>query len=191
MPPQSHYEDQMNLYSLWIYKILFKHVDWRYFLSTLIIRRSSQPHLVSLWHTFGTSDVGKEIQKKQKKPSCPSGNCGFSGISYIPDVFVWSQASRGVTGHAMNSALFGFALAFGSFLSHCVEPKTAKMLFHKVGKNDLIFQIERLRPQEDLNHPRHKTVYIRDQNGIVVPSVLLLSGFPQILPQFNTEPDQN
>lgn len=59
-----------------------------------------------------------------------------------------SQASGDVTRHAMNSAPLGFALAFGSFLDQCLESKTAKMLFHKVGENDLIFQIERLRQKK-------------------------------------------
>lgn len=80
----------------------------------------------------------------------------------------------------MNSAPLGFALAFGSFLNQCLESKTAKMLFHKVGENDLIFQIERLRQKEDLSHPRRKIMDVRAQNGIAVPSVVLFSGFPQI-----------
>lgn len=50
-----------------------------------------------------------------------------------------SQASRGVTGHARNSASLGFASAFGFFLNQCLEPKTAKVLVHKVGENDLSF----------------------------------------------------
>lgn len=116
--------------------------------------------MVSLWHgsAFGTSGLGKEIQKKEKKWCCPSGNCGVSERSYIPGVSVGSQASRGVTGHAMNSAPLGFALAFGFFLNQCLEPKTAKMLFHKVGENDLIFQTERVRQKEDSNHKTQNNV---------------------------------
>lgn len=142
-PPPSHCEDRMNVRWLWIYVACFKHGDWRHFLSTLIIRRSRQPRLVSLWHrsTFGTSGRGKETRRKEKW-SCPSGDCGFSGRSNLPGVSVVSQASRDVTAHAMISAPLGFALAFGPFLNQCLESKTAKMLVHKVGENDLIFQIE-------------------------------------------------
>lgn len=66
------------------------------------------------------------------------------------------------------------------------------MLFHKVGENDLIFQIGSLRQKEELvNHPRYKVNVCQSPDGILVPCVLLFLGFPQILPQLNTVPDQN
>lgn len=71
--------------------------------------------------------------------------------------------------------------------------KITEMLFLQSGENDLIFQIGRLRQKEELDKSSkiQNKCTLESQSEILVSYTLLFSAFPQILPQLNTEPDQN
>lgn len=90
----------------------------------------------------------------------------------------------------VNPAPFGFTLAFGSFLS--AYKQTAKMLFHKVGKNDLSFQIGRSRQKEELNKSSkaQSKCMLVPRREFWFPVCYFSQDFLRYLPQLNTKPDQ-
>lgn len=100
------------------------------------------------------------------------------------------RASGGGIAHALNSAPLGFALAFVSFLNQCLESKTAMMLFHKVGENDLIFQIE-IKAKRRLKSSKTQINVHQSPEWNCGSLCSTFLGFPQILPQLSTEPEQN
>lgn len=114
----------------------------------------------SLWlrSTSAASGIGKEVRKRQEW-SCLSGVCGLSGSPEPPRCVCDTHISRDVAGHARTPFLWGSHCFW--LLSRCLEPETARLLFHKGGESDLISRLGDRGKKEELNESSKYKINVR------------------------------